>query len=213
MVDRGGIADQTNPFTAKRTGFEQACGTKDDVHAAHYHRLRGLAPDPWSIIAGSVQYRLLESPIGPLLLAGDDHGVRFLLFGNGRHAAVPQPDWEPDVGLLAEPTRQLNAYFKGKLRDFEVPVSPGGTPFQRSVWDALQEIPYGETVSYGELARRLGNPKAVRAVGLANGANPISIIIPCHRVIGSTGALVGYGGGLATKQALIALERGQRTLL
>lgn len=160
-----------------------------------------------------MQYRLLESPIGPLLLAGDDHGIRFLLFSNGRHAAVPRPEWEPDTGLLAEAARQLTAYFKGALRHFDVPVAPDGTAFQRSVWAALQQIPYGETVSYGELARRLGNPKAVRAVGLANGANPISIIIPCHRVIGSSGALVGYGGGLATKQALIALERGQRTLL
>lgn len=119
----------------------------------------------------------------------------------------------PDTGLLKEPAAQLTAYFKGALRHFEVPVAPQGTAFQQQVWSALQQIPYGETLSYGELARRLGNPKAVRAVGLANGANPISVIIPCHRVIGSNGSLVGYGGGLATKQALLALERGQRTLL
>ena len=119
----------------------------------------------------------------------------------------------PDTGLLKEPAAQLTAYFKGTLRQFDVPVAPHGTSFQQQVWSALLQIPYGETLSYGELARRLGNPKAVRAVGLANGANPISVIIPCHRVIGSNGSLVGYGGGLATKQALLALERGQRTLL
>jgi len=93
------------------------------------------------------------------------------------------------------------------------PVAPEGTAFQRSVWCELQRIPYGETISYGELARRVGNPKAVRAVGLANGSNPIAILIPCHRVIGSDGSLVGYGGGLPIKQALLALERGQRRVL
>lgn len=160
-----------------------------------------------------MQFRTLESPIGPLLLAGDETGVRFLLFGNGRRHVAPAPGWEPDSGLLREPARQLTAYFKGTLRAFDVPVVPAGTAFQLSVWAALQRIPYGETISYGELASQLGNPKAVRAVGLANGSNPISVIIPCHRVIGSNGSLVGYGGGLATKQALLALERGQRTLL
>jgi methylated-DNA-[protein]-cysteine S-methyltransferase len=160
-----------------------------------------------------VQYRTLDSPIGQLLLAGDDIGLRFLLFSTGRRPVAPDPEWIPDTGLLKEPAAQLTAYFKGALRRFYVPVAPQGTEFQQRVWAALQEIPYGETVSYGDLARRLGNPKAVRAVGLANGSNPISIIIPCHRVIGSNGALVGYGGGLANKQALLALERGQRTLL
>jgi methylated-DNA-[protein]-cysteine S-methyltransferase len=147
------------------------------------------------------------------MLAGDAAGLRFLLFSTGRRPVAPAADWEPDGGLLTEPARQLAAYFRGTLRRFDVPVAPAGTEFQRRVWAALQQIAYGETVSYGELARQLGNPKAVRAVGLANGANPISIIIPCHRVIGSNGSLVGYGGGLATKQALLALERGQRTLL
>jgi methylated-DNA-[protein]-cysteine S-methyltransferase len=160
-----------------------------------------------------VLYRLLDSPIGPLLLAGDSTGLRFLLFGRGRRPAAASPDWEPDGGLLDEPARQLTAYFGGRLREFDVPVAPEGTPFQRRVWAALQQIPYGNTLSYAELARRVGNPKAVRAVGLANGANPIAIIIPCHRVIGSNGSLTGYGGGLGTKQALLALERGQRTLL
>jgi methylated-DNA-[protein]-cysteine S-methyltransferase len=148
-----------------------------------------------------------------LLLAGDPGGLRFVLFSKGGRPAAPRSDWEPDRGLLDEPVRQLTEYFKGKLKTFDVPVAPVGTAFQQAVWLQLQAIPYGETISYGELARRLGNPKAVRAVGLANGSNPISIIIPCHRVVGSNGSLVGYGGGLPTKQALLALERGQGTLL
>ena len=115
--------------------------------------------------------------------------------------------------MLKEPVRQVEAYFSGKLKDFDFPLAPQGTTFQTSVWKELLRIPYGETISYGELARRLGNPKAVRAVGLANGSNPIAIVIPCHRVIGSNGSLVGYGGGLPIKQALLALERGQGSLL
>ena len=159
-------------------------------------------------------HRTVDSPIGPLLVAGDTDGVRFLLFSRGRQRAAPKPGWEPDDrGLLKEPVRQLSSYFAGKLREFDVPLAPEGTPFQRQVWNALRDIPYGETTSYGTIAQRIGNAKAVRAVGLANGSNPISIIIPCHRVIGRNGSLVGYGGGLPIKQALLALERGQRTLL
>ena len=160
-----------------------------------------------------MQYRSIDTPIGPLLIAGDDVGLRFLLFARGRDKAKPKPEWEADRGLLKEPVKQLNAYFAGKLRTFDVPLAPEGTPFQSQVWRALCDIPYGETTSYGELAKRIGNPKAVRAVGLANGSNPISIIIPCHRVIGSDGSLTGYGGGLPIKQALLSLERGQRRLL
>ena len=160
-----------------------------------------------------MQFRSLHTPIGPLLLAADPQGLRYVLFENGRDHARAKPGWEPDRGLLDEPVRQLTAYFHGKLRAFDLAVAPEGTAFQRGVWSELQRIPYGETISYGALAQRLGNPKAVRAVGLANGSNPISIIIPCHRVIGSNGSLVGYGGGLATKEALLALERGQRRLL
>jgi methylated-DNA-[protein]-cysteine S-methyltransferase len=158
-------------------------------------------------------YREIESPVGPLLLAGDEEGLRFLLFKKGRDKARPKSEWEPDRSSLKESAKQLGAYFAGRLRDFELPLAPQGTPFQTAVWSALLKIPYGETVSYGQIADRLGNPKAVRAVGLANGSNPIAIIIPCHRVIGSNGSLTGYGGGLPIKQALLALERGQRTLL
>lgn len=115
--------------------------------------------------------------------------------------------------LLKETIRQLRAYFSGKLEQFDLPLAPEGTPFQLEVWRRLCEIPYGETISYGELARRIGNPKASRAVGLANGSNPISIVIPCHRVIGSNGKLTGYGGGLPIKEKLLALERRQLRLL
>ena len=160
-----------------------------------------------------MQHRTIETPIGPLLIAGDDAGLRFLLFSRGRKPVETEAGWEPDRGLLKEPVKQLTAYFAGRLRAFDVPLAPQGTPFQMEVWRSLCDIPYGETTSYGELARRIGNPKAVRAVGLANGSNPISIIIPCHRVIGSNGSLVGYGGGLPIKQALLALERGQTRLL
>ncbi len=161
-----------------------------------------------------MHYQLLESPIGALLLAGDQAGLRLLLFTKGRDQRVkPEPEWEPDRGALKDAARQLTEYFSGKRRTFDLRLAPVGTPFQQTVWSALQKIPYGETTSYGELARRIGNPKAVRAVGLANGSNPISIVIPCHRVIGSNGSLVGYGGGLPIKQALLSLERGQRRLL
>ncbi len=114
---------------------------------------------------------------------------------------------------MKEAASQLRSYFAGELQEFDLPLAPEGTPFQREVWEQLCRIPYGETISYGELARRIGNPKACRAVGLANGSNPISIVIPCHRVIGSNGKLTGYGGGLATKEKLLALEQKQLRLL
>ena len=159
-------------------------------------------------------YRSIASPIGPLLLAGDEEGVRFLLFEHGRDQASAEAGVGTRSGLVEDPARQLTAYFQGQAaRVRRCPSRPRARRFSARSGRALQHIPYGETISYGELARRLGNPKAVRAVGLANGSNPISIIIPCHRVIGSNGSLVGYGGGLPTKQALLALERGQASLL
>lgn len=160
-----------------------------------------------------MKYTFYESPVGSLMLAGDESVLRELWFLNGRHREAPNPAWQESARAFFEVTRQLKAYFAGRLRKFTVPVNPGGTEFQSRVWRALQDIPYGETISYGELARRIGDPKAVRAVGMANGANPISIIIPCHRVIGANGTLVGYGGGLPTKRALLSLEQGQGKLL
>ena len=155
----------------------------------------------------------MPSPVGPLLLAADDVGLRRIIFMNGRDRAQPSPDWVLDRSAFAETIRQLKAYFSGELEAFDLPLAPEGTPFQLQVWRQLCEIPYGETISYGELARRIGNFKASRAVGLANGANPIPIIIPCHRVIGSNGKLTGYGGGLPIKEKLLALERRQLRLL
>jgi methylated-DNA-[protein]-cysteine S-methyltransferase len=158
-------------------------------------------------------YTQIESPLGPLLLAADEAGLREILFVNGRHSAQPEPSWKEDRAALNETICQLHAYFAGELETFDLPLAPEGTPFQLGVWHRLCDIPYGETISYGELAGRVGNPKASRAVGLANGSNPIPIVIPCHRVIGSNGKLTGYGGGLPIKEKLLALERRQLRLL
>lgn len=158
-------------------------------------------------------YIQIESPLGPLLLVADDSGLRQIEFVNGRGKAQPESSWKKDPAPLEETVRQLRAYFAGDLEAFDLPLAPEGTPFQLEVWRRLCDIPYGETISYGELARRIGNPKASRAVGLANGSNPIPIVIPCHRVIGSNGKLTGYGGGLPIKEKLLALERRQLRLL
>ena len=158
-------------------------------------------------------YTQIESPVGPLLLVADDVGLREILFVNGRHHARPDPGWKEQATPFKETIRQLHAYFAGELEDFALPLAPQGTAFQLTVWKRLCDIPYGETISYGQLARRIGNPNASRAVGLANGANPIPIVIPCHRVIGSNGELTGYGGGLPIKEKLLALERRQLRLL
>ena len=155
-------------------------------------------------------YTWMDSPVGRLLIAGDEAGLRHVLFAEGRGEARPQPGWQEDPRALAEPVRQLHAYFAGELRRFDLVTTPQGTAFQRRVWDELLQIPYGETVSYGELAQRVGTPNGSRAVGLANGANPISIVIPCHRVIGSNGKLTGYGGGLRNKEWLLAHEGARR---
>ena len=152
-------------------------------------------------------YDYLDSPIGSLLLAGDGECLVELGFPDGKAARRHQPEWVRKPEPFAECKLQLQEYFAGKLREFDIPLAPRGTEFQRQVWDALLSIPYGETVSYGELARQIGRPTASRAVGAANGKNPIPVIIPCHRVIGSSGRLVGFGGGLPTKQQLLALER------
>jgi methylated-DNA-[protein]-cysteine S-methyltransferase len=158
-------------------------------------------------------YTQIESPLGPLLLVADDAGLRQILFVNGRHLAKAESSWKEDRAPLSRTIRQLQTYFAGELENFDLQLAPEGTPFQLEVWRRLCDIPYGETISYGELASRIGNPKASRAVGLANGSNPIPIVIPCHRVIGSNGKLTGYGGGLPIKEKLLALERRQLRLL
>jgi methylated-DNA-[protein]-cysteine S-methyltransferase len=147
----------------------------------------------------------VETPLGPLRLTSDGEAVVAAAFG-----AAPAPDDECPV--LAEAGRQLRAYFAGDLEALTAPARPGGTPFQRRVWAALAEEPPGQTVTYGALADRLGDPKAVRAVGAACGQNPALVVVPCHRAVGAGGALVGYAGGLPRKRALLALERRQRSL-
>ncbi len=161
----------------------------------------------------AISYTLMKSPIGPLLLAGDETGLRLVHFASGRRPKSPQRDWTEDRSPFREAIRQLEEYFEGKLKDFDLPLALEGTQFQLLVWRNLRKIPYGETVSYGQLARRIGSPDAARAVGLANGSNPIPIIIPCHRVIGSNGDLTGFGGGLPVKKKLLSLESKQLSFL
>ncbi|MGH2986325.1 MAG: methylated-DNA--[protein]-cysteine S-methyltransferase [Solirubrobacterales bacterium] len=151
-------------------------------------------------------YTTLESPIGELLLVGDGERLRGLHFQHGRRPMRVENSWRRAEEPFARARDQLGEYFAGERDEFELPATGTGTPFQRRVWAALAEIPYGETVSYGELARRIGRPAASRAVGMANGRNPISIVTPCHRVVGSDGALTGYGGGVERKRFLLELE-------
>lgn len=154
-----------------------------------------------------MNYDYLDTPIGSILIAGDTEAIRRIAFPKNGKPVRPEPGWEHSArGPVGEAIRQLREYFAGRRTGFDLPLAPEGTPFQRAVWRQVQEIPYGGTISYGELARRVGNPKASRAVGSANGANPIPIVIPCHRVIGADGKLGGFGGGLPVKQALLELE-------
>ena len=147
-------------------------------------------------------YSRFSSPVGPLLLAVSEHGLVTLEFGRGKIAA----GWVESEEKTAACARQLGEYFAGRRRRFDLRLDLRGTAFQKRCWRELLKIPYGETRSYADIARAIGNPGAVRAVGLANGQNPIAIIVPCHRVIGSDGSLTGYGGGLETKRKLLELE-------
>jgi methylated-DNA-[protein]-cysteine S-methyltransferase len=152
-------------------------------------------------------YDQLDTPIGPLLLVSDGVGLVEIGLPHEGVATQPPADARPNSAKLRAPARQLDEYFAGKRQQFDLPLHPSGTPFQLEVWGALLAIPYGETTSYADIARRIRRPRAVRAVGAANGANPLAIIVPCHRVIGSHGDLVGYGGGLPAKRWLLAHER------
>lgn len=158
-------------------------------------------------------YCHLPTPIGDLLIAGDGEAIRVVGFPEGSRRREPEPQWIFSEKPFAEAGRQLRAYFDGSLREFDLPLKPEGTGFQLRVLGELTKIPYGTTVSYADIAQRIGKPKAVRAVGRANGHNPIPIIIPCHRVIGSNGDLTGFGGGLETKRALLRLELENSQLL
>ena len=154
-----------------------------------------------------VSYARTPSPIGPLLLVGDNSELSQIQFATNSRSPSPQPDWTDNPAAFVEPIRQLRAYFAGDLETFDLALSPQGTPFQQTVWNELCKIPYGQTISYGDLARRIGQPSASRAVGLANGRNPVAIVVPCHRVIGADGSLTGYGGGMDRKRFLLALEQ------
>ncbi|MCX4884945.1 methylated-DNA--[protein]-cysteine S-methyltransferase [Streptomyces sp. NBC_00847] len=154
------------------------------------------------------QHNVIDSPYGPLTLVADDGVLSGLYMSGQRHRPPEETFGEHDDTLFGETEEQLQAYFAGELKTFTLELRLNGTPFQRTVWAQLQRIPYGETRSYGELAEALGNPSASRAVGLANGRNPIGIIVPCHRVVGASGSLTGYGGGLDRKQRLLEFESG-----
>ncbi|MFJ9114395.1 methylated-DNA--[protein]-cysteine S-methyltransferase [Streptomyces sp. NPDC102394] len=154
------------------------------------------------------RHTVTDSPYGPLTLVAEDGTLCGLYMTDQRHRPPQETFGDRDDSLLGEAKDQLNAYFTGELKDFTLELHLRGTPFQRTVWDQLRRIPYGETRSYGELADALGSPGASRAVGLANGKNPIGIIVPCHRVVGADGSLTGYGGGLPRKRQLLDFERG-----
>lgn len=157
--------------------------------------------------AESLYWHEIDSPVGRLLLAGDGESLIQVCFQSGPRPLRPQDCWVAKAAPFRDAIVQLHEYFAGHRRTFDLPLAPRGTEFQRRVWRALGEIPYGKTLSYGELARRIGNAAASRAVGLANGANPLPIVVPCHRVIGANGSLTGFGGGLPIKRTLLALEQ------
>jgi methylated-DNA-[protein]-cysteine S-methyltransferase len=159
-----------------------------------------------STLTGRRSHAVVDSPVGPITLLATDDRLTGLYLSEQRHPPAADQFGAPDDGPFAAAAAQLSEYFAGRLTSFDLPVTRTGTAFQRLVWSALQDIPYGTTVSYGELAAAIGRPSAARAVGLANGRNPVSIVVPCHRVVGSDGSLTGYGGGLERKRYLLALE-------
>ena len=159
------------------------------------------------LVAGARAHTVVDSPLGELVLVAEGHALAGLYMTDQRHRPPADTFGRREAVLLGAVTEQLEEYFAGERKVFDVPLALRGTPFQRTVWAALCDIPYGEHISYGELARRVGNPAAARAVGLANGRNPVGVIVPCHRVVGSSGALTGYGGGLGRKRYLLDLEQ------
>lgn len=159
------------------------------------------------ITASTTVFTTITSPVGSLLIAADDDGLRAVEFPDNRHPVRRDSGWrEGSHATLRLATDQLGEYFAGRRTRFDLPLSPRGTPFQLRTWQALRGIGFGETISYAELARRIDQPSAMRAVGAANGRNPLPIVVPCHRVIGADGSLTGFGGGLPTKRFLLRLE-------
>ncbi len=157
-----------------------------------------------------MHYSYCDTPVGSILIAGDEEGLKLIGFPSEKKRKHPGRHWIEDSAGFKQVTQQLSDYFKGELQEFTVKIAPHGTPFQLKVLQALRRIPYGQTRSYAELAVEIGHPQAARAVGAANGRNPLPIIIPCHRVIGSGGDLVGFGGGLPVKRYLLNLESGRQ---
>ena len=157
-----------------------------------------------------IYYQYMKSPVGKLLVAGNEKGLHLINFPRNDNPSLPGHEWEENPKPLQEVLSQLEAYFAGKLKAFSLDICLNVTPFQKKVLTALRRVPYGQTISYGELAKKIGNPKASRAVGQANARNPIPIVIPCHRVIGSNEELTGFGGGVEVKQALLDLEQQYR---
>lgn len=154
-----------------------------------------------------IRYIVIDSPVGPLLLAADDTHLQVLEFETPAHPVKRGDGWQPGRNAVLDAAQaQLDEYFAGTRQQFDLPLAPQGTEFQRAVWWKLADIPYGQTISYAQLASRIGKPTAMRAVGSANGRNPLSIVLPCHRVIGADGSLTGYGGGLPIKTFLLNLE-------
>ncbi len=154
-----------------------------------------------------IHYQHIDSPVGPLLLAADEDGLRLIQFHSPRHPMARLPAWTEGEHVVLHAARaQLDEYFAGARKEFDLPLAPQGTAFQKEVWHTLASIPFGRTLSYAQLAQRIGKPTAMRAVGAANGRNPLPIVLPCHRVIGADGSLTGFGGGLPTKQFLLELE-------
>jgi methylated-DNA-[protein]-cysteine S-methyltransferase len=154
-----------------------------------------------------VSYAYFDTPVGRVLVAGEATRLRLIAFQQGSRIGHPQPSWRHDPAPLAEAFRQLDDYFEGKRTKFTLPLHLGGTDFQNAVWTSLQRIPYGHTITYRDLAARIGRPAAIRAAGAANGANPLPIVVPCHRVIGSNGSLTGFGGGIEAKRFLLVHEQ------
>jgi methylated-DNA-[protein]-cysteine S-methyltransferase len=175
---------------------------------AGFRACKRCHPDEVIARAGETLYTRIPSPVGELLLVGDELWLRSLDMLDHKGAPEVRPEWRRADEAFAEARDQLDAYFAGERQAFELPLAPEGTPFCQEVWDELRKIPYGETRSYGELAAQIGRPRAARAVGLANGRNPIAIVVPCHRVIGANRSLTGYGGGVERKRQLLELEAG-----
>lgn len=178
------------------------------LRSSEYRRPKTASCTPPARLSSTmITFTEIKAPVGRLIIAGDDEGLWLIEFERTRHPEPRTADWaQGDTAVLRETRKQLAAYFAGRLRTFDLPLVSRGTAFQRSVWHALREIPYGATRSYADLARQIGKPNATRAVGAANGRNPVPIVVPCHRVLGSDGSLTGFGGGVDTKRLLLRLE-------